>query len=145
MKKNTIIRSRKSFFVGYLFVLAFSLILFSLYNKNIVSGFILYLLSFPSIYLFLLPEYIKIHNKYFIKESNIEEISGIIIKKKNIIPWNLVSNVTMKKGILGTMLGYGDITVSTMTGKGNITIKGVNNPEKVLRKIEEKIGRNIDN
>ena len=141
MKKNIITRSRKSFFVGYVFFVLFTLTVLSLYALGNLSDFIIYLLSFPAVYLFLLPEYVKVDKKYFIKEENVEEVSGIITKKRNIIPWNLVANVSMKKGIVGTMLDYGDIVVSTMSGKENIVMRGISSPEKVLRKLEEKIGK----
>jgi len=134
-------RSRKSFFIGYMFFVLFVLTVLSLYALDVFSDFVVYLLSFPAVYLFLLPEYAKIDKKYFIKEDNVEEVSGIITKKRNIIPWNLVANVSMKKGIVGTMLDYGDIIISTMSGKGDIVMRGISSPEKVLRKFEEKIGK----
>jgi len=134
-------RSRKSFFIGYMFFVLFVLTVLSLYALDVFSDSVVYLLSFPAVYLFLLPEYAKIDKKYFIKEDNVEEVSGIITKKRNIIPWNLVANVSMKKGIVGTMLDYGDIIISTMSGKGDIVMRGISSPEKVLRKFEEKIGK----
>ena len=134
-------RSRKSFFIGYMFFVLFVLTVLSLYALDVFSDFVVYLLSFPAVYLFLLSEYAKIDKKYFIKEDNVEEVSGIITKKRNIIPWNLVANVSMKKGIVGTMLDYGDIIISTMSGKGDIVMRGISSPEKVLRKFEEKIGK----
>ena len=90
-------RSRKSFFIGYMFFVLFVLTVLSLYALDVFSDFVVYLLSFPAVYLFLLPEYSKVDKKYFIKEENVEEVSGIITKKRNIIPWNLVSNVSMLK------------------------------------------------
>jgi len=141
MRKNIMTRSRKSFFIGYMFFVLFVLTVLSLYALDVFSDFVVYLLSFPAVYLFLLPEYAKIDKKYFIKEDNVEEVSGIITKKRNIIPWNLVANVSMKKGIVGTMLDYGDIIISTMSGKGDIVMRGISSPEKVLRKFEEKIGK----
>jgi len=119
----------------------FALIVFYLYTLDIFSDFAIYLLSFPVVYLFLLPEYTRIDRKYFIMEDNVEEVSGIITKKRNIIPWNLVSNVKMKKGVFGTMLDYGDIVIGTMSNKGNIVMRGINSPENVLKKLEEKIGK----
>ena len=141
MRKIIITRSRKSFFIGYVFFVLFVLIILSLYALDVFSDLMIYLLSFPAVYLFLLPEYSKVDKKYFIKEENVEEVSGIITKKRNIIPWNLVANVSMKKGIVGTMLDYGDIIISTMSGKGDIVMRGISSPEKVLRKFEEKIGK----
>jgi len=141
MKKYVLTRSRKSYFIGYIFFVFFALTVVFLYILDIFTGFVIYLLSFPAVYLFLIPEYTRIDKKYFIKEDNVEEVSGIITKKRNIIPWNLVANVKMKKGIIGAMLDYGDIIISTMSGKENIIMRGISSPEKVLRKFEEKIGK----
>jgi len=142
MKDTVLKRSRKSFIVSYAFALAFVLAILFLYIIEIFPIFVIYLLSFPAVYLFLFPEYIKVSNSYLIKDESIEEVVGIATKKKNIGTWNLVTGVSMSKGILGTLLNYGDITVNSMAGeRNNIVIRGVNEPEKVLRQIEKKIGK----
>ena len=142
MKETVLKRSRKSFAISYVFALVFALIILFVYIIEIFPLFAIYLLSFPAVYLFLLPEYIKISSKYLIKDESIEEIVGIVTKKKNIVTWNLVTGVSMNKGVLGTMLNYGDITVNSMAGeRNNIVIRGINGPEKVLRQIEKKIGK----
>jgi len=107
MSKLTLRRSRKSFIAGYVFFLLFGLILYSFYILDIFSGFVLYLLSFPVVYLFFLPEYWIVNNRYLIKEDTVEEVTGVITRKKTIVPWGLVSNVSMKKGIFGRMFDYG--------------------------------------
>lgn len=118
------------------------IILWLLYLMGILSGFALYLFSFPVVYLFLLPEYMRLNSKYIIKEKNIEEVNGIVIKKKNIIPWNLVGNVSMKKSVLGMFFDYGDVIVSAISHEGeNIIMKGISQPEKILRKLEKKMGK----
>ena len=105
-------------------------------------AFFVYLLSFPAVYLFLLPEYSKIKSRYYIKDENVEGVEGIIAKKKTIIPWNLVSNVSMNKGVIGSMFDYGDIIVNTIGGRSErLVLRGIKDPEKVLRQIEGKIGK----
>jgi uncharacterized membrane protein YdbT with pleckstrin-like domain len=139
MKKFALSSSRKSFFLSYVFALVFGFFIFLFYVLGLFSGFTLYLLSFPAVYLFFLPEYVKISNKYLIKDTNIEEVSGIIIKKRRIIPWNLVSNISMKKGVLGRIFNYGDIVVGGLSPDGGIVMRGISNPENILAKIERKI------
>ncbi len=136
-------RSRKSFFVGYIFAILFALFVIFVYILDVFPPFFIYLLSFPAIYLFLLPEYNILNNRYLIKDENVEEETGIISKKKTIIPWNLVGHVSMKKSIMGIFLDYGNIIVSSIGGHGEkIVMRGISDPERVLRKIEEKIGKN---
>ena len=142
MRKITLKRSRKSFFAGYIFALLFGLIVFSVYVLDIFPMFIIYLLSFPAVYLFILPEYTILNTRYIIKDENVEGVTGIITKKKTIIPWSLVSNVSMRKSLIGMMLDYGDIIVSSIgSERSGIVMRGINDPEKALRKIEEKIGK----
>jgi len=142
MKKVVFSRSRKSFFVGYMFALFFALIVLFIYIMEIFSPFLIYLLSFPAVYLFLLPEYTILNSSYLLKEENVESVSGIISKKKKIIPWSLVSDVSMHKSILGNFLDYGDIFVNSIGGnKERIVMRGISDPEKALRKIENKIGK----
>lgn len=142
MKKTVLSRSRRSFFIGYIFALVFLSMIFFIYILDIFPPLFIYLLSFPAIYLILLPEYSILNDKYIIKDENVESVSGIIAKKKKIIPWSLVSDVSMKKGVLGVFLDFGDVFVNSIGGtKEKIVMKGISDPEKILRKIENKIGK----
>ena len=142
MKNIVLKRSRRSFFVGYLFAFLFMLVILSLWVIFDLSTFVLYLLSFPVVYLILLPEYSQAYEKVIIKSDSVEAISGIITKKKNVMPWNLVANAGISKGIFGRMLDYGDIfIVGIGGGESKILIRGISNPERYLRKIEEEIGK----
>ncbi len=142
MRNIILKRSRRSFFVGYLLAFLFMLIFFSIYVMFSLSGFILYLLSFPAIYLLLLPEYTIANERVIIKPDSVEGITGIFGKKKTIIPIDRVANVGITRGVFGRILDYGNVFI---TGIGSvetrIVMRGVSSPEKVLRKIEEKMGK----
>lgn len=142
MKKITLRRSRKSFLGSYFFALFLILINLFLSATFNFSWYLVYLLTFPSIYLVLLSEYSIISEKVLIKDENIEKISGLISKRKNIISWNLISSVGMHKSLLGRLFDYGDIFISDIgSGKDTLLIKGVNDPEKILAVIENNIGK----
>ncbi|MBL7170333.1 MAG: PH domain-containing protein [Candidatus Aenigmarchaeota archaeon] len=145
MKEIVLRRSRRSFFVVYIFVIMFILVILSIYAVFGLSGFMLYLLSFPAVYLFLLPEYSVVNERIIIKSDGVEKVSGIITKKKNVMPWNLVANAGVSKGVFGRMLDYGDISIIGIGGgESKIIIRGVSSPEEALRKIEEKMGKRKD-
>jgi len=108
---------------------------------EIFSGFVIYLLSFPVFYLILEPEYQIMSSRYFLKDESVEGEFGILIKKRIIIPWKLVSRVSMRKDILGRILNYGDIVISTIgQDKSDLVMRGLKNPEKILNEIEERVG-----
>ena len=134
-------RSRRSFLFSYLFAIFISIVLFYLYTMEIFSGFVIYLLSFPVFYLILEPEYQIMSSRYFLKDESVEGEFGILIKKRIIIPWKLVSRVSMRKDILGRILNYGDIVISTIgQDKSDLVMRGLKNPEKILNEIEERVG-----
>ncbi|MEM5793107.1 MAG: PH domain-containing protein [Candidatus Aenigmatarchaeota archaeon] len=98
-------------------------------------------MSFPIFYILLSIEYDIMSSKYFIKEDSIEGEFGIIIKRRVIIPWKLVSQVSMRKNILGRIFDYGDILISTIgNDTSGMIIRGLKHPEKILNEIEERVG-----
>jgi len=141
MAKKYLTKSRRSFLSYYILAIIMGFTLYHFYKSDTFSGFILYLLSFPFFCFLFIPEYEIISNKYYIKDENVENEEGIILKKRIIIPWRLVSQVSMKKNFLGRILNFGDILITTIesSNKG-IIMRGIAHPEKILRQIEEKIG-----
>ena len=90
---------------------------------------------------FLEPECSLFYRTYFIEMDNITELRGILIKHRNSIPWESISHISLRKGILGRMLKYGDILVSPISGVETdlIRLKGIENPEKINEIMKERM------
>ena len=83
---------------------------------------------------FLEPEEVIANRKYIIDAENVSEVKGVFSKKKLSIPVMNISGQSIDKGVLGRILNYGDVVVSSHTI--SIKIKGMRNPERVYNKIE---------
>jgi membrane protein YdbS with pleckstrin-like domain len=133
--KESIFRiSRVSFMgnyiIGVVLLLYFFLSGLMFTVSTIITTFFLVLI----LIFFLEPEGIIANRKYIIDAENISEIKGVFTKKKLSIPVISVTGQSIDKGVIGRLLNYGDVVVSSHTI--NIKIKGMRNPERVYKKIE---------
>ena len=76
---------------------------------------------------------------YLITNSEVVKVEGILRKSRIIIPYQSVSNVTVRKGIVGRLLGFGDVNVVGFDAE--IAMKGVRDPDTFYRIINNKISR----
>jgi len=87
---------------------------------------------------FLEPEAVIVYSNYHIKEQNLVQIKGVLTKKRIAIPYKSISNILVNKGILGRIFKFGDIQVTSISGRENsIVLKGIKHPEKALNLIEK--------
>jgi len=129
-------RSRRSFIFNYIIGTVLLLYIFFsgvfFIDKGITFLFITLTLIF-----FLEPEGVLSYRSYHIKEENITEERGFISKKRITIPHTSISNITMNKNIIGRILGFGDIAITSFSGeKESIILRGVKHPEKLFNLIE---------
>lgn len=136
-------RSRRSFVFNYLTGIMLLLYIFLsgaflMLDRTMTFFFISLVFIF-----FLEPEGVLYYRSFFIKEDNITEIKGYLSKKKTTIPYSSVSNIVMNKGIIGRVLGFGDVIITAYSGGANINLKGVKHPEKIMKSIENMIKRKV--
>ncbi len=135
--------SRISYLWNYLLIvlLAFFLILLLPYlNFSDLYSQTIFLIFFSiALILLLEPESEKLIREYFITENEIKKVEGIISKKEVSIPYQSVADVTLIKSLAGRIFNFGDIFVKGVMG--NIRIKGIKEPEKILRIIENRISK----
>ncbi|MEM5790735.1 MAG: PH domain-containing protein [Candidatus Aenigmatarchaeota archaeon] len=135
--------SRISYLWNYLLLILLALFLILLLPYlNFVELYsqIIFLIIFSiGLILLLEPESEKLIKEYFITENEIKKIEGVFSKKEVSIPYQSVADVTLIKSLVGKIFNFGDIFVKGV--KGNIRIKGVKEPEKILRIIENRISR----
>ena len=83
------------------------------------------------------PEIRRYFTTYWVTNDEVMKMWGIIRKNKISIPYSNVTSVNYFKGILGRIFNFGDVTVNSSSG--DIKMKGVKNPEEIVRIIENKI------
>ena len=74
---------------------------------------------------------------YILTNHEIIKIEGVLRKKKLIIPFGSVADVSVRKSIFGRLLNYGDVQISGF--KDPIVMKAMNNPELIQKIIQNKI------
>jgi uncharacterized membrane protein YdbT with pleckstrin-like domain len=129
--------SRKKFFFLYLFII----LLILLYPESDFAkqGEIYNYAFFSLIFLIFLYIEIKIfYSSYILTNENVIEIKGIIAKQKTSIPFSSISHVVTKKDIIGAILNYGDVMVTSFTDQV-ILLEGITSPEKISEIIEKKL------
>ena len=132
-------RSRRSFVLNYFLGVVLLLYLFlSDAILILASWLVLFFLLLISLF-FIEPECVLLYSTYHIKEDNVMEVRGFLSKKRIAIPYSSISNIIMKKGIMGRIFAYGDILVNSFSGENRIIFKGIQNPEKTFKFIEKKI------
>ena len=76
-----------------------------------------------------------------IREHDIEYKLGWLNIRRIQIPFDNISTVDTQISMLGGMLGYGTITILPNNSSIKIRFKSINEPEKIKRLIEQRIGK----
>jgi membrane protein YdbS with pleckstrin-like domain len=126
--------------VAILLVLIFPYLNFTIFITNI-SELISYLIVFGLIivitFMFEEPTIERWIRRYVVTNNEVMKIEGIIRKKKFAIPMQSIADVKLSKGIVGRIFNFGNIEI--MGFKEGISMKGIRNPDEVLRMIENKV------
>ena len=114
-------------------------------DEKIIAKFGIHWISFvfPLIFTLViigLPSLIRlIFTEYGVTTKRIVLKKGFIARRTEEMKNTKVETVEISQGILGRILGYGDIKV-TGQGISNVVFKTVSSPLKAKMKIEEAIG-----
>ena len=130
--------SRRSFMLNYL--IGIGLLFYLLFTDAILifPPILTYIFILLISIFFLEPEAVIVYSNYHIKEQNLVQIKGVLTKKRIAIPYKSISNILVNKGILGRIFKFGDIQVTSISGRENsIVLKGIKHPEKALNLIEK--------
>jgi membrane protein YdbS with pleckstrin-like domain len=131
--------SRVSFVRNYILglillaYLLFSVITIQL-SQTLTVFFVLLILLF-----FIEPESIIVYYTYFMDPDNITEVKGILTKTQLSIPYRSISGERLSKSFIGRIFNYGNIIITSPNNE--INIRGIRDPEKLYRMIEEKLNK----
>ena len=142
MKTKKLKTSRRYFFGSYILgIVILTVLIFAniLTQINIlVNIFFIVLISL----FFLEGEYFIWYRTFYIDKDKISRIKGIFEKDRTMIPLESVAHTELKKSVLGRMLDFGDVIITPFSGTGNqIILRGIRNPDEILKYIEENVKR----
>jgi uncharacterized membrane protein YdbT with pleckstrin-like domain len=134
--------SRISFLENYILTIIILILLLLVFpSLQIYENYIHYFLFFITIIfvaaLINEPEIKRYFTTYFVSNSEVALIKGIIRKNKVSVPHANITSVNYSKGILGRIFNFGDVIINSSSA--TIKMEGVRNPEEIVRIIENKI------
>jgi uncharacterized membrane protein YdbT with pleckstrin-like domain len=106
---------------------------------ELVSSFII--LGFFAVAAFLLeqPEWERFTKQYVITLNEVIAIEGLLTKRKIILPYGSISEVTVNKSVFGRMLNYGDLFIGAFRTGSDIHMKGMRNASMIHEIIQNRI------
>lgn len=75
--------------------------------------------------------------KYIVRNDEVIIVEGILRKKRTIMPYGSVANVTTRKSVFGRIFNYGDLVIDGF--KDTIIMKAMVNPDSIQRIMQNKI------
>jgi membrane protein YdbS with pleckstrin-like domain len=85
------------------------------------------------------PEWVRFMRTYFVTRDEVVEVEGILSKRKIILPYQSISEITVKRNLLGRILNYGDVYIGAFRAGSDINMKGIKNAHKVHEIIQNRI------
>lgn len=85
------------------------------------------------------PEWIRFMRQYTITFNEVIEVEGLLNKRKIILPYQSISEVTVRQSLVGRMLNYGDVYIGAYRQGSDINIKGARNAKKIHELIQYRI------
>jgi len=105
-----------------------------LYSTSIILG-----LAALIAWLIEEPEWIKFLRTYVVTRDEVIEIEGVLSKRKIILPYQSISEVTVKRTPIGRMLNYGSVYIGAFRTGSDINMKGIKNAHKIHELIQNRI------
>ena len=144
--------SRIYFLVNYILaalVIVFILLLyftfglkFTLFPKTqseIVQTFIFLIVIGVAVAFIEQPEWARFRTKFIITMNEVIKHEGILNKERVILPYATVADIRVEKSLLGRILNYGTLSVSSFKAGSDIIMKGIRYPEKIHVMIQNRV------
>jgi uncharacterized membrane protein YdbT with pleckstrin-like domain len=115
---------------------------FTLQPKNLNEAFpIIFLLGFLILISYLIeePAIERLIRQYYVTDSEVVKMEGLIRKKRVAIPLQSIADLKVRKGVIGRIFNFGDVEIAGF--KDKIVMKGMHRPDEIYRVIKEKISK----
>lgn len=152
-------RSRISFMLNYFILVLFAIFFILLFptlteilgivefrptlviqtQDEFLSTMLVFAFLIPATFLIEEPSIEQMIRQYIVTNNEIIKREGIVRKKENIIPNDMIAGVTVSKGIVGRALNYGTVHISALGKMEDIDMKGMRNPDEISRIIKHKM------
>ena len=136
---TTVRKTRKSFLVEYGCAAFLIILMAALYSKGVVLGKLSLLVVGVAMVSIGTAELSRLMHKVQLTSSKILIVDGLIRQSKKHIYVGLISDINSKQGVVQRLLNYGNIHVRSASGEGELHIKDVNQPAKLMNQIEDLI------
>jgi uncharacterized membrane protein YdbT with pleckstrin-like domain len=106
---------------------------------ELISTYVILILFGAAAFMIEQPEWIRFTKKYVITLNDVIAIEGLLTKRKVILPYGSISEVTVNKTIFGRMLNYGDLFLAAFRTGSDINMRGIRNASKIHEVIQNRI------
>ncbi len=108
-------------------------------GSTLISTIVLVGLATVALSLMEQPELERYRKQFIITMNEVIEHKGIINKEKVILPYATVADIKVERNILGRLLNYGTLSVSSFRTGSDMMMKGVRHPEKLYVMIQNRV------
>ena len=151
--REVILKTSRIYFLGNYIIAAlviiFLLLIYFMFNLNftffpkteseLVSTLILLGISGISAAMIEQPEWARFRTKFIITMNEVIKHEGILNKERVILPYATVADIRVEKSVLGRILNYGNLSVSSFKAGSDMVMKGIRRPEKVHTMIQNRV------
>lgn len=140
-----------SMYIGYAIsyaVLLVAYLLLRTYSQGFLGSYYdfvqyaaLAVLAVALIYIVAAPPVYYARYRYQITEDKVDVRYGILVIRHILVPIERVHQVEVSRGPIDTMLGLGDVTITTAGGDATINYLEIEEAEKVADLLNDLIGR----
>lgn len=151
--KEIVLKTSRIYFLGnyiiaglviiFLFLLYFSFGMeFTLFPKTqfeMVSTLILLGIFGIATAMIEQPEWQRFRTHFVVTMNEVIEQRGILNKERIILPYATVADMRIEKSVLGRILNYGNLSVSSFKTGSDMVMKGIRHPEKIHVMIQNRV------
>jgi len=85
------------------------------------------------------PEWERFRTRFIVTMNEVMEYKGILNKERVILPYGTVADIRVEKSVMGRILNYGTLSVSSFKAGSDMVMKGIGNPEKIHVMIQNRV------
>ncbi len=85
------------------------------------------------------PEWARFRTKFIVTMNEVIKQEGIINKERVILPYATVADMRVEKSMMGRILNYGRLSVSSFKAGSDMVMNGVRRPEKIHVLIQNRV------
>ncbi len=85
------------------------------------------------------PEWARIRTKFTITMNEVIKEHGILAKERIVLPYATVADISVHRSMIGRILNYGTLSVSSFKSGSDMIMYGVRNPEKFHVLIQNRV------